>query len=104
MRIQNGVLIETYWNVNQEKQPQDPGDDGVLIETYWNVNAGAPSPFLVSFFVLIETYWNVNEELKFLKSVMTRGINRNILECKLRIHGSPRSPVLRINRNILECK
>ena len=102
--ITRTVLIETYWNVNFRKSDASAISKAVLIETYWNVNAGAPSPFLVSFFVLIETYWNVNEELKFLKSVMTRGINRNILECKLRIHGSPRSPVLRINRNILECK
>ena len=32
------VLIETYWNVNDYKQPVRRKENNVLIETYWNVN------------------------------------------------------------------
>ena len=33
------VLIETYWNVNDYKQPVRRKENNVLIETYWNVNS-----------------------------------------------------------------
>ena len=55
----------------------------VLIETYWNVNDMAGDSTVQWANVLIETYWNVNNfEVAAHKDVM--GINRNILECKLR--------------------
>ena len=34
--------------------------DGVLIETYWNVNQNRVLSIIYKFKVLIETYWNVN--------------------------------------------
>ena len=58
----------------------------------------------VSIRVLIETYWNVKEnDLVFLKNSFS-GINRNILECKVRCLSSWPGMADSINRNILECK
>ena len=54
------VLIETYWNVNEYKIPEDAADNSVLIETYWNVNNCGATSKKNSMQVLIETYWNVN--------------------------------------------
>ena len=34
----NGVLIETYWNVNKDVVDAMQKTRQVLIETYWNVN------------------------------------------------------------------
>ena len=34
----SGVLIETYWNVNDDIHYLIDNDLIVLIETYWNVN------------------------------------------------------------------
>ena len=53
--------------------------------------------------VLIETYWNVKKDVIDAMQ-KTRGINRNILECKELLHGKGRHKKDRINRNILECK
>ena len=36
-------------------------DGGVLIETYWNVNEDNTGSPEIAIAVLIETYWNVNE-------------------------------------------
>ena len=33
---------------------------GVLIETYWNVNESSAIYWVAGALVLIETYWNVN--------------------------------------------
>ena len=54
--------------------------------------------------VLIETYWNV--KTKEVQTAMNQlGINRNILECKVRISFfNGITSHLGINRNILECK
>ncbi len=35
------VLIETYWNVNEEQGTEEKGAKIVLIETYWNVNSAS---------------------------------------------------------------
>ena len=76
------VLIETYWNVKESKIRQKAFFRIVLIETYWNVKSGEPVN-------------NIKSE---------KGINRNILECKVR-NLTGFSPVnISINRNILECK
>ena len=53
----------------------------VLIETYWNVNENDLVFLKNSFSVLIETYWNVNSNLPG-QSSLVHSINRNILECK----------------------
>ena len=76
------VLIETYWNVNLQKQIEEISkkqsinrnileckckivdniarNKQVLIETYWNVNSLNRNPLSTLPIVLIETYWNVN--------------------------------------------
>ena len=54
------VLIETYWNVNENYQTYSKGHAQVLIETYWNVNA-----------------YKIDGQL------CSVSLNRNILECKL---------------------
>ena len=37
----NLVLIETYWNVNEDGRNMKSSELHVLIETYWNVNTEA---------------------------------------------------------------
>ena len=54
----------------------------VLIETYWNVNDNRRESSFRANLVLIETYWNVNSNMDTGLRLIT-GINRNILECKL---------------------
>ena len=54
----------------------------VLIETYWNVNENAEKVENSTSAVLIETYWNVNECTRKEKCEEHGSINRNILECK----------------------
>ena len=76
------VLIETYWNVNENTVGAHATGCNVLIETYWNVNFFAGWNLLRHFEVLIETYWNVNVIL-ILILPFSPSINRNILECKL---------------------
>ena len=34
----DAVLIDTWWNVNQEPEEEKVGADAVLIDTWWNVN------------------------------------------------------------------
>ena len=97
------VLIETYWNVNEDIHYLIDNDLIVLIETYWNVNFvavyGHPDDFRInrnilecklapsdtqasSDTVLIETYWNVNSRHEESYICCHLSINRNILECK----------------------
>ena len=55
------VLIETYWNVNENDLVFLKNSFSVLIETYWNVNYGMNNNMQQQLAqVLIETYWNVN--------------------------------------------
>ena len=54
------VLIETLWNVNNEKYGLKPWTESVLIETLWNVNEVKENEEAHREFVLIETLWNVN--------------------------------------------
>ena len=55
----------------------------VLIETYWNVNNEMLKNNGITRDVLIETYWNVNDRIRCQEVVQPpSGINRNILECK----------------------
>ena len=53
----------------------------VLIETSWNVKKQTPPPAPADSAVLIETSWNVKTE-EGAKVLYSRGINRNIVECK----------------------
>ena len=56
----------------------------VLIETYWNVNEEQKEWLKFLHTVLIETYWNVNLVLQKFTIIRKMGINRNILECKFK--------------------
>ena len=77
-----GVLISTYWNVNDVERFRKKSNHFVLISTYWNVNVKAIDRQIKNFegfnlnlleckcfymlnnllctSVLISTYWNVN--------------------------------------------
>ena len=57
----------------------------VLIETYWNVNDDTITDYTSIGMVLIETYWNVNAKELNVISGLTQCLNRNILECKFRL-------------------
>ena len=54
-----------------------------LIETLWNVNTENQLLSMFEHPELIETLWNVNLFEKMEKIFKERGINRNIVECKL---------------------
>ena len=60
-------------------------EDGVLIELYWNVNNDDGSEKDNWTKVLIELYWNVNKTRLMDWEQDGDSINRTILECKLRI-------------------
>ena len=75
----------------------------VLIETYWNVNFSFWKLLTDAVRVLIETYWNVNVSAAAAVTIAP-GINRNILECKVRRRFKNFCTSSGINRNILECK
>ena len=55
-------------------------------------------------YVLIETLWNVNEKRERKVENAGYGINRNIVECKLRWVRMVGITGRCINRNIVECK
>ena len=55
----------------------------VLIETLWNVKIVTQLPSMVTDPVLIETLWNVKLEEWRRRGLLTMGINRNIVECKV---------------------
>ena len=75
------VLIETLWNVKQCHLTTAEGRTTVLIETLWNVKKRSINAFISIKLVLIETLWNVKMITgDFINR--TRGINRNIVECK----------------------
>ena len=56
------------------------------------------------FGVLIETLWNVKKILSPDWFSVKNGINRNIMECKVRYKGNQLCTEICINRNIMECK
>ena len=56
---ENGVLIETLWNVKDGLYNGSVWCETVLIETLWNVKAGAYCRIWDCKRVLIETLWNV---------------------------------------------
>ena len=56
----NLILIETYWNVNEESIYRCVYGLAILIETYWNVNDTISKQHTHAHTILIETYWNVN--------------------------------------------
>ena len=97
----------------------------VLIETLWNVKKITPASKNFGDLVLIETLWNVKTGRAVDIMEIASGINRNIVECKVKKKQSAQlsEPVLietlwnvktllwsrqcshsRINRNIVECK
>ena len=79
---QNVVLIETLWNVNRKWIIERFTRSFVLIETLWNVNDNWHAPDVLPLYVLIETLWNVNMTPFVYIGDVSRGINRNIVECK----------------------
>ena len=54
------VLIDTWWNVNYDKNGAYFTFGRVLIDTWWNVNVGRIAEFYGADGVLIDTWWNVN--------------------------------------------
>ena len=62
-------------------------EERVLIETYWNVKNKPAAELARLPIVLIETYWNVKFSNSITHDLHFR-INRNILECKVRIDGN----------------
>ena len=54
------VLIDTWWNVNEEKISVKEPVLAVLIDTWWNVNLINLLFSLRENLVLIDTWWNVN--------------------------------------------
>ena len=79
--MRNGVLIETYWNVNMFILTAISSHfiriNRNILECKSNTHIAARPPSDV----LIETYWNVNSFVEIIKQ-LSPGINRNILECK----------------------
>ena len=57
---EDGVLIELYWNVNEDEKEYLVTLEKVLIELYWNVNKSKKKKSTTPASVLIELYWNVN--------------------------------------------
>ena len=78
----NCVLIDTWWNVNQEKEWMKLTLKGVLIDTWWNVNERSYSDTSPCSAVLIDTWWNVN--VSSLKKPLGNGsrFNRYMVECE----------------------
>ena len=54
------VLIDTWWNVNEEISWNYVKSNQVLIDTWWNVNMSDNKENLWGDKVLIDTWWNVN--------------------------------------------
>ena len=78
------VLIETSWNVKEDKQADIKKALSVLIETSWNVKIKVTVHWINGEFVLIETSWNVKNNSSGKVKAVLPGINRNIVECKVR--------------------
>ena len=55
------VLIDTWWNVNDESVRKAVAKQGVLIDTWWNVNSFNMQNIGARLYVLIDTWWNVND-------------------------------------------
>ena len=60
--------------------------------------------FCANFSVLIETLWNVKEHIRLCFQSHVCCINRNIVECKVRMESRCSRFRFCINRNIVECK
>ena len=60
----------------------------VLIETLWNVKTNFMQNDNIENLVLIETLWNVKKILSPDWFSVKNGINRNIMECKVRYKGN----------------
>ena len=56
----NGVLIDTWWNVNCRNWRRQLQVFIVLIDTWWNVNKILAIKSHKILTVLIDTWWNVN--------------------------------------------
>ena len=57
---ENLVLIDTWWNVNEEFTNYLKEAGFVLIDTWWNVNQNVVATQKRKYKVLIDTWWNVN--------------------------------------------
>ena len=76
----------------------------VLIETLWNVKSCRTASAVGKEKVLIETLWNVKEHIRLCFQSHVCCINRNIVECKVRMESRCSRFRFCINRNIVECK
>ena len=60
------VLIDTWWNVNENANLAFMEIFAVLIDTWWNVNECAMIVIFEIMDVLIDTWWNVNYFNRFI--------------------------------------
>ena len=74
-------LIDTQWNVNQDKFQTHIMAAVDLIDTQWNVNEVDMAIKAYISTDLIDTQWNVNKAKETKLQILTR-FNRYIVECK----------------------
>ena len=98
------LLIEPYWNWNDNERDKHREAEELLIEPYWNWNLvdGKSEPEVRE--LLIEPYWNWNTIVTASSSVKKLSFNRTILELKLQHHLLWLCSAIAFNRTILELK
>ena len=74
-------LIDTLWNVNENRLEKLCRFLFELIDTLWNVNKNTKEQRKSTTAELIDTLWNVNEQACENRKRTVR-INRYIMECK----------------------
>ena len=79
---QRRVLIDTWWNVNDQKAESVVEQVDVLIDTWWNVNQEYPYFNLTGVSVLIDTWWNVNNQSAAQHNKLQYSFNRYMVECE----------------------
>ena len=119
------VLIDTWWNVNQEFVDSllqlsgfnrymvecefnigffcDNKSD-VLIDTWWNVNIKFVTHCAAALTVLIDTWWNVNIPIARDSKLKQASFNRYMVECELLQSRIKQCPLYRFNRYMVECE
>ena len=75
------VLIDTWWNVNEDFNVSDFLKILVLIDTWWNVNKSRQR-YLKRENVLIDTWWNVNVRDEIIFDFANQSFNRYMVECE----------------------
>ena len=81
LRLNAGVLIDTWWNVNNILNLRFQCIKVVLIDTWWNVNENTIVQEIDLSIVLIDTWWNVNV-YRTKRSSSNFRFNRYMVECE----------------------